>query len=212
MAQSILSSLLAKPVFVAKNEAYDFAIWSDLGIVDVEITSSSDNTESPISNQQVADSGTYESIQAQDVQTTKIIEPSRLRVTALCANISTIESIISTFLDTTATISISTKSIITNYLVLTEVDVEQTGDMISASKVLMTFEQAQAPANSGYAPEQAADASVYGVSIQSPPTVVPLATLTKAVMSAINPPSDVTSGALIDQAGGPFILDSSKLA
>lgn len=212
MPQSILSSLLSKPQFNAINELTGTTVWAKLGIMDVEIGSSSENTEKPISNQQVSDKATYQSILTQDIQAAKIIQPDRLRVTALCDDISTLENVLATFSDTSATISINTKSIITSFLVLTEVDVEQTGDMLSASKVIMTFEQAQPPANSGYAPEQAADASVYGVSIQTPPSVVPLATLTKAVSAATFVSTPVVSGALIDADGGPFILDSSRLA
>jgi hypothetical protein len=97
-------------------------------------------------------------------------------------------------------------------LALTDVEIEQSAEMISASKITLIFEQAQPSANSGYAPEQSADASVYGVSIQNPPTVVPLASLVKAVSSAAFVQTISVSGALIDQAGGPFILDSSRLA
>jgi hypothetical protein len=212
MPQSILSTLTSKPKFVATNENTGATIWSKLGIVDVEVSSSSANTEMPISNQQVSDTETYQTILEQDIQAIKIIEPSRLRVTALCADISTLENVIATFMDTTVTISINTKSIITSYLVLSHLDVEQTGEMISASRVIMVFEQAQPPANSGYAPEQAADSSVYGVSIQTPPTVVPLATLVQAVKSAAYIPTVPANGALIDNLGGSFILDSSRLS
>lgn len=212
MAQSILSTLTSKPQFVATNENIGVAIWGNLGIVDVELASASANTDMPLSNQQVSDNQTYQSILAQDIQSIKIIQPSRLRVTALCSDISTLENVIATFMDTTVTISINTKSIITSYLVLSDLDVEQTGEMISASRLTMIFEQAQAPANSGYAPEQAADSSVYGVSIQTPPVVVPLATLVQAVHSAAYIPPVPAGGVLIDSLGNPFILDSSRLS
>lgn len=211
MANSLLSSIFSKPQFVATNESTSAKIWTDISIVDVEIQSGSANTDAPMSNTSVSDSSTYQSILAADLEAVKIIEPSRLRVTALSGNISTVQNIISTFLDETVTISINTKSIITAHLVLTEVDVEQTGEMISASRVIMTFEQAQPPQNSGYAPEQGGDFSVYGVSIQSPASVVPLSTLTKAVSSAAAS-VPVPSGTLMDSVGKPFILDSSKLS
>lgn len=212
MAQSILSTLTSKPQFTATNESSGNTLWSNLGIVDVEIGNSSNNSEQPLSNQQVSDSQTYQSILTQDLQSIKIIQPSHLRVTAMCADISTLESVLATFSDLSATISINTKSVITSYLALTSVGIEQTAEMISASKVIMIFEQAQPPANSGFAPEQAADASVYGVSIQNPPSVVPLATLTNAVKAAVFVPTVTVSGALIDAVGGPFILDSSRLS
>jgi hypothetical protein len=221
MPQTILASLTSKPQFVATNENTGTQVWSLLGIVDVEVDSSSANSDAPVSSSQVSSSTNaatdasatqYQSVLSVDIQTTKIIQPSRLRVTALCSDLSTLENVISTFTDDTVTISINTKSIITSYLVLSDVEIEQTGEMISASKVIMTFEQAQPPQNSGFAPAQAADSSVYGVSLQNPPSVTPLSTLTKAVSSAAAVPIEYVSGALIDQAGGPFILDSSMLA
>jgi hypothetical protein len=211
MANSILSTLLSKPSFIATNEVTNEVVWADLGIVDVEIQSGSSNTDAPMANSSTTDSATYQSVLAADLEAVKIIQPSRLRITALSDNISTVQDIIATFLDETVTISINTKSIITAFLALTSLDLEQSGEMLSATRVIMTFEQAQPPANSGFVPSQSADASVYGVSIQSPPSVVPLATLTKAVSSAVNFPSIPTPGALIDSIGGLFTLDSSKL-
>lgn len=213
MPASILSALTSNPGFNATNELTGNVVWTDLGVIDVEIHSSSANTDMPMSNQQENQSGgTYTSILTADIEAIKIIQPSGLRVTALCANISTLENIIATFLDETSTISINTKSIITSFLVMTELDIEQTAEMISASKIVMTFEQAQPPANSGYAPEQAGDSSVYGVSIQTPPSITPLATLAKAVGAASFIPTTFVAGSLIDSNGGPFILDSSKLS
>jgi len=212
MANTILSTIFGKPSFTATNENTGSVVWSSLAIVDVEVDSYSANTDAPFFVDDSTDDGTFQSVFSDNIQTLKIIQPSRLRVTALCSDLSTIENVIATFMDDTVTISINTKSIITSFLVLSDVEIEQTGEMISASKVVMTFEQAQPPENSGYAPEQAADDKVYGFSLQSPPSVVPLATLTKAVSSATFIATQFVSGALIDLAGGPFILDSSALA
>lgn len=212
MTQSILSTLLGSPSFSVVDESTGVAIWTDLGIVDVEVILSSENTDQPLSNQQIADSGTYQSILAADVQSVKIISPSRLRVTALCSNLSTVKSIIAYFSNLTATMAISTKSIITRSLIMSETDIEQSAEMISAVRIVMVFEQAQPSESTGYAPQQDADQSVYGISLANPPSVVPLATLTKAIASATSSVVPIVSGALIDSLGGPFILDSSKLS
>lgn len=166
MPNSILSSALSKPQFVATNDVTGQVVWSNLGIVDVEIGSSSANTDFPISNQQEDQGGTiYQSILTADVESIKIIQPTVLRVTALCSDLSTIESIIQIFSDTSSTLSISTKSIITNFLCLTEVDIMQSAEMLSAAKITMVFEQGQPSEQSGFAPAQSADSSVYGVSV-----------------------------------------------
>lgn len=212
MANSILSTILGAPTFKVTDESTNGAIWTDLAIVDVEIHNQSENTDQPLSNQQVDSSGTFQSIFSKDVASVKIISPSRLRVTALCDDLSTVKSIIAYFSNLSATMSINTKSIITHYLVMSEVDIEQSSDMISASRIVVLFEQAQPSESTGFAPAQAADQSVYGISITNPPSVVPLATLTKAIASATSSITPIVSGALIDSLGGPFILDSSKLS
>jgi hypothetical protein len=212
MAGSILSTLLGAPSFSVTDESTGAAIWTDLGIVDVEVMLSSENTDQPLSNQQVDDISVWQDILAADVASVKIISPDRLRVTALCADLSTVKSIIAYFNNLTATMSINTKSIITRYLALSECDIEQSGEMISAVRIVMVFEQAQPSESTGYAPAQDADQSVYGISIANPPSVVPLATLTKAIASATSSIAPIVSGALIDSLGGPFILDSSKLS
>lgn len=212
MANSILSTILGSPSFKVTDEATNGAIWTDLAIVDVEIQNQSENTDQPLSNQQVDSDQTFKSIFSGDIASVKIISPSRLRVTALCDDLSTVKSIIAYFSNLSATMSISTKSIITHYLVMSEVDIEQGSDMISAVRIVATFEQAQPSESTGFAPAQSADQSVYGISITNPPTVVPLATLTKAIASATSSVAPIVSGALIDSLGGPFILDSSKLS
>lgn len=212
MTNSILSTLFSKPSFTISDESTGATIWTDLGIVDVEISLSSENTDQPLSNQQVDDISVWQDILAADVQSVKIISPDRLRVTALCSNLSTLKSIIAYFSNTSATLSINTKSIITRFLAMSECDIEQTGEMISAVRVVMVFEQAQPSISTGFAPEQAADQSVYGISIADPPSVVPLATLSKAISSATASIPPILSGALIDSLGGPFILNSSKLS
>lgn len=212
MPGSILSTLLGKPVFKVTNEATGNTIWPGLSIVDVEVMLASENTDQPLSNQQVDDKSTYQSILSTDIHSVKIIAPSRLRVTALCSDLSIVKSIIAYFSDTSITMSCSTKSIITRYLVMSEVDIEQSYEMISAARIVIVFEQAQPSQPNGYSPEQPADQSVYGVSLQNPPSVVPLATLTQAIASATSSIVPIVSGALIDSLGGPFLLNSSKLS
>jgi hypothetical protein len=212
MTASILSTLLGKPTFTVTDEATGAVIWTDLGIVSVEVMLSSENTDQPLSNQQVDDISTWQDILAADIQSVKIISPDRLRVTALCSDLSTVKSIISYFGNLSSTLSINTKSIITRYLVMSECDIEQSGEMISAVRIVMVFEQAQPSESTGYAPQQGADQSGYGVSIANPPSVVPLATLTKAIASATQIIPASISDALIDTLGSTFILDHSKLS
>jgi len=212
MPGSILSTVLGAPSFSVTDDSTGSAIWTDLGIVDVEITTPSDNTDQPLSNQQINDSTVYQSILSADIASVKIISPDRVRVTALCSDLSTVKSVISYFSNLTATMSINTKSVITRSMVMSECDIEQSGEMISAVRIVVVFEQAQPAESTGYAPEQPADESTYGISIANPPSVVPLATLTKAISAAVGSITPIVSGALIDGLGNPFTLDTSRLS
>ena len=76
----------------------------------------------------------------------------------------------------------------------------------------MTFEQAQPPAGAGFKPEQAADASVYGLGVQNLQEVRPMWTLNKTITNVLKrPPLPLPPGVLIDNKGGPFILNKSRM-
>jgi hypothetical protein len=212
MADTILTAAFSRPQFQAKNEATNAVVWQGIAIVDVDIDSQAALTEMPMAIDGPKDSQTTSNILEEDIKVAKIIQPVKLRVTALIKDLSMLEGIITLFNDETVTMSVNTKSIITDHLVMTDLEITQTADMISASKVVMTFEQAQPPAGSGYLPEQAADASVYGFGIQSLPRTNFIGTLSKAVQDALTrPPAPLPPGVLIDSDGGPFILNRSTL-
>jgi hypothetical protein len=120
---------------------------------------------------------------------------------------------VASFYDTTATFQVVSKSIIANSLVINSVDIEQSAEMISAARLSITFEQIQPSEPSNYNPEQPGDATMYGIEIQQP-TIVPLSgsTLMHNLASIKVPYVPITTGALIDKLGEPFILDSSPLA
>lgn len=214
MPNQILSSILAKPVFYAKNEGTGYQVWNRFKVAAVEIHSSSANSEHPITVDQTTEAVSFETLIEADLKTIKVIQPSSLRVVGLCDDLSTLENIVASFQDLTATFEISTKSIIASNLAFTGLEIEQSAQMLSASRVSMSFEQCQYPQFANYNPEQDGDVSVYGVSVQSPySTNLSGSSLLAGLSRMVYPPFVITvAGALIDQDGGPFILDSSKLA
>ncbi len=212
MADSILTTHYSRPQFIATNENLGSdakaEIWKGLAVVDVEISPSAAVTDFPLALDTNKDKQTTQEILAKDLEVVKIIQPTKLKVTTVIKELSILENIISTFKNETVTVSITTKSIITKNLVLTEVKVSQTAEMLSASRVEMVFEQAQAPMPSGYVPEQGADASIYGIGVQDPPTVPALGSLSKAINVALGRVPVVIFGPLLNNVGGPFILNS----
>ena len=212
MSNTILTANFSRPQFVATNEALNQIIWEGMAVVSAEIEPSAAVTDMPLAIDGPKDSPTTETIHEADLRATKIIQPVRLRVQAVISDISIIENIIGMLEDETATMSVNTKSIITKDLILTEVGVSQTGDMTSAARVSMSFEQAQAPVGAGYNPEQPADGSVYQIGFQNLTYVVPLGSIVKSVGEALSRPVVPIFGPLIDGKGGPFILNRSPLA
>lgn len=184
MADSILSSLLSKPQFTVTNESDGRKMWSKLGIVDVEIDASAATTDYPISDQQINQDGVVsEFLRLADIKAIKVMQPSLVRVRAMCDDVSTLSSVIQAFNDTKLTLSISSKSVITKNLCLTDIEIDQSSDVISAAVLTILLEQAQPPSNSGFSPAQFGDLSVYGVSVLSLATS-PISALTNTVKAA----------------------------
>jgi hypothetical protein len=173
MAGSILSmiasSFLGKVAFSAKDEKTGNAVWTTIKIKDVEIDSSSANSSNPIYSGASADQSTVTSLLSSDIQTLKIIQPSKLKIICFCNNNSAVMEIISSFLDTQSTLTIKTKGITANNMSVIDVEIEQNPDMISATRVIIDLEQTLPPtAASTFNPAQSSDAAPYGVSIQTP--------------------------------------------
>jgi hypothetical protein len=212
MADTILTAVFSRPQFVATNEATKVEVWRGIAIIEVEISPSAALTDMPMAIDGPKDSQTTSTIREEDIKSAKIVQPTKLRVSAIINGISMLESIITLFNDETVTMSVNTKSIITDHLVMTDLEIQQTPDMMSAARVNMTFEQAQPPVNFGFLPEQPADASIYGFGVQELPKYDFVGTLNKVIQDALKrPPLPLPPGVLIDGEGGPFILNRSIL-
>lgn len=191
MANSILSSLLGKTTFAAINELTNFQCWTNLQIVDVEIDAESANTDYPLSTTQYSPSGTYVSLTAADIQSIKVIRPTKMRITGICPDISTIESVLTTFANAQFTVAITTKGLTAVSMAVLTVEIEQTPEMLSAARMVIELERATPPVAVTYAPAQAADQPTLGVRLQ---TLAASATAT--VTSVYNKVSSAASAIL----------------
>jgi hypothetical protein len=210
-ASSILSAFTDQAAFTAINELDGQVIWALLGVKNVQIMSDAGQSEQPISNIQNNNSGTYNDVITNDINTIKVIRPARVTVTALCSDISTIEAVMSSFADTTLTISINTKSNIITNLAISSLEIEQNGNMLSAAEIKIELEQAEPPYVPPYNPLQPADASQYGIKIQTLNTsTFSLASLEAKVAEKIVPPVAPIIGALLGSHGEPFMLGTGN--
>lgn len=176
MPNYIISGLLGGKVFAATNEAVGSPCWTLLKVKDVEVESSSMNSSNPTISEDASEAKTFVSLLESDINTLKIIQPSRMRITAFCEDAQSIESLISSFEDTKMTVQIQTKGITAKSLVMVSLEIDQNPNMMSATKVIIDLEQAAPATNpSTFNPAQSANASAYGASIQTPtklPTTV----------------------------------------
>lgn len=158
---SLGANLLSTPkgIFSAKNEKTGRACWTTLSVKSVEIDTSTSNTGNPLSQGQQASQSTTTNLLAADVKTIKIINPTRLKITCLCKDASSVSNIISVFADIEATVAITTKGLTAISMAVQNITIEQTPEMVSACKVIIDLEKVTPNPAAGYNPSQSANAS-----------------------------------------------------
>ena len=170
MANSILASIFSKATTSVINDATGRTIWKTLKIRDVEVTSSAESTDSPISSIQYNQEGAFTSVLSDDIKAAKVITPSGMRITGFVDDVSAMMAMIADFNDTTLTVSVSAKSFIVVGMMPIEMEIIQSGEMLGVNKVVILLEQASPPAPDSFAPGQAADLPTFGARIQTPAT------------------------------------------
>jgi hypothetical protein len=168
MANSILSSLLSKTSFKATNELTGYPCWTNLQIIDVNFDGGAGSSDFPMSQLQEIDGATSQGLQVADIQALKVLTPTKVTIHGICPDISTVESILATFVNVQSTLTISSKGVVSATLSITSVEVDQSPDVLSASKVIIVLERTLPPQPStSYAPAQAADAPSIGSRLQT---------------------------------------------
>lgn len=171
LASSVLTSFFGKPAATFINDKTNQIIWKKVQIISVDIDGESANTIYPASELVITEDSVYRELVNINVQPIKILRPSRVRLTMMCPNLSSIEEVVNSFADTTLTLMISTKSLTILSMCITEVTVEQVPEKLSATLVQVTMEQSEALQTIVYSPSQSGDFSVMGIKIQIPPVV-----------------------------------------
>ena len=199
MASSLISvsvnSLIGdSTAFSVVNDRLNFKTWLALKIKSVEIDSQAANTNNPIADQGAAETYTANQLTEGDIKTLKVIQPTRLRITAFANSISAVESVINTFTDLKATVTITTKGIKAAGMCVTSIDLSQEPGSMSATKITIEMEQVEMPVlPSSFSAAQSADSSTvyaYGVSI----VPAPISRLTGEVSGLYNKVSNFLRG------------------
>jgi len=173
MAESILSSissLLGNTKFTIKDE-FGYAYWRDLKIVSVEIMGDAATAENPLATNELSDDATYVNLLDIDISNGKIIRPVKLKLKAICNNLATIEGIMLAFAQTINMYDITSRKISADAMMMKDVEILQTSDMISAVTIVIEWEQAEPPVYNAFDPDNPSNDKTYGLRIQTPPNV-----------------------------------------
>jgi len=170
MPNSIISSVLNAAQFRIYDDRSGDQIWKSLGILSVNTDSESANSQKPLSNIQLSGNATFNRLQSTDVEGSKIIRPSMIKVVGMVPDITTTEAILSAWGNVFLTVTLQSRGVIAENMTVTNVVIEQSPEWTSADRITIELEQIAIPSIMGYRPSQQADKSAVGLKIQTPNT------------------------------------------
>jgi len=176
MASSILGAIFGTNPFTITNDD-DFLpvnYAKELQIIGVEFLVSSAVTDHPISigaNLQAPDTN-FVNLFDIDIENGKIIQPTKIRIKCMCSDLTAVERWMLYFIDTRLTFTITSKSIIADNMIMTDLTITQSTNSISASELLFEWEQAGLKKIDKFEPTDATNESTYGVRIQKPESTI----------------------------------------
>jgi hypothetical protein len=180
MASSIFQAILGTNPFSITNDADENSVryWTDLKIIAVEILVSSNVVDQPLALTAVTHDAdkrfdkNFINLLDVDTRNGKIIQPTKLRMKCMCANLSTVESMMRYFEDITASFSITSKAIISDLMIMTDLAITQSTESLSAVEMVVEWEQAGRRVQATYDPSNPADEETFGVRIQQPESII----------------------------------------
>lgn len=167
MATSLLSDFIGAAKWKIVNEKYGVPLWTGVGVASVDTSTEAQITNQPLSTKDLTNDSVYEDLLVVDTKNSKILRPVVMRLSIFVKDVSTLENISSAFADTTSTFSITSKSIVSDYMLLKSVNISHDNDMLSASKVVLEFEQWTPENTVTFNPDGTYNATNYGIRIQS---------------------------------------------
>lgn len=158
MADNILSSLLSAPAISFVNEKLPGVnVWQNLNVVSNEISERSSNTDFPLEKES----------SLADLKSAKILEPTKVKISALCDDATTLTSILNVLYALDSTMMVKSKGVLVNNLVITELELEYSPEMLNVAKVGIDMEQAFYLSLLTYSPSQGPDFSMITKGLQT---------------------------------------------
>lgn len=165
MAGSLFSILTDSGSLSIVDERNNSRRWASLVVEEVLIKTPSEVTDLPFENSNLSsESLTMERLQ-EDLRAGKVLTPANITVKAVAPDISLVESILQCYEDLEHTLTISTKGIFAQNMVLTSLAITQDAENLSSTPMELFFEQAGMMDEEGFDPRQEGDKKEYGVQV-----------------------------------------------
>jgi hypothetical protein len=134
MASSLLQAIFGARPFKIVSDRFGYPYWTDLKILAVDIMLSAAVVDDPLAIEIITNQDDDVFVNLLDVDTSngKIIQPTKLRVKCLCDNLSTVEGLMIGFSDITATYTITSRGVIADSMVMTDITFVQSSERLSA--------------------------------------------------------------------------------
>jgi hypothetical protein len=168
MPNTVLSLLSNSGSISIIDERKNTPVMQSLKIKSVTIENLADVSELPLADSQLNSTVIFKSTQRSDLGAGKVVMPSRVTVDAFSDDVSVTASLFSEWEDLESSIKIITRSVIIQYLVIIDIVVTQSPDMLDASQINIIFQQTSAPTIGSYTPQQSGDSSMVGTSFETP--------------------------------------------
>ena len=171
MAASLISQFIKPANFKIYDEQYGITVWADLRIDRVTIDTQANTSHNPISTEYVANGTQTSDALAADLLATKVLQPVKVVAETFVESISTVLAVIVAFQVVAKTFRITSKGLRAEGMAITDIEIDQSTEMLSAVSLKLTFEQAEITDTTGYNPSQSGDSSTYGISVQADTSV-----------------------------------------
>lgn len=163
MASSFITSILSPSPL--KIVGKGFRQWDQLKVDSIEISVDSAMADIPFSTSNLTTEMQVTNSLMADLRSGKIIRPSKIKAKLICSDISTILGIISVFEDVTSTLDITSKEIMSYNMAMTDIELRQSPDKLSATDLMITFDQVPIRSGDNINPSQDGDRPSVGISV-----------------------------------------------
>lgn len=173
MANELINALLTNPGLIITDEKTGLRRWPDLNVISAIIGVSAESTDLP----QAANGATNLNLTldalSRDMAAGKIIHPSTIVLKTIVESPTTVASVITVWQDVQHSLTVNSRSIVSQGMVIVGMEVRQTPEATSAIYLDISMQQAIPQSNtSGFDPKNEGDESSYGIHVQAQPGIL----------------------------------------